>query len=238
MRQQVQLAPQDKLDPANLLEKIRGWGGEIVGIGDVSVGLPSDLTGLSTAISLALIHPEQSQYAENPIYEYRYPEIDQRLEYIQKKISKQLRADGWRFLGIPTDTTKQQNRLISKIHPLFPHKTAATCAGLGWVGKSGLLINPHHGPRVSWATVLTNAPYYATGKPYLNGQCGHCSACVRACPAGAISGQEWSRTTNYETMMDVASCAQQLESNRIAIGDLACGHCIKVCWRGGHQSKF
>ncbi len=230
MRQQEQLV-QDKLDPSSLVEKIKNWGAKIIGIGDVSVGLPPELKGLSTAISLALIHPEQQD--ENQIYEYRYPEIEQKFEYIQKKISKQLRVDGWRFLEIPTDTSRQQNRLISKIHPLFPHKTAATCAGLGWIGKSGLLISPHHGPRLSWATVLTNAPYWATGKPYIQGQCGHCNSCVRACPAGAISGREWSRGTNYETMMDTVSCAQQLENNRITIGDLACGQCIKVC-RGGH----
>lgn len=232
MRQQLQLVPENSLDPANLLEKIKDWGGEIVGIGDVSVGLPPDFKGISTAISLALIHPEQSQQIESQIYEYRYPEIEQNLEHIQKKISKELRGDGWRFLEIPADTSKQRNRLISKIYPLFPHKTAATCAGLGWVGKSGLLINPHNGPRLSWATVLTNAPYLATGKPYIQGQCGHCNACVQACPAGAISGSEWSRNTNYETMIDIVSCAQQLENNRITNGELACGLCIKVCRRG------
>lgn len=220
-----------KLDPTSLLEKIKDWGCEVVGIGDVSEGLPPDLKGLSTAISLALIHPEKQQ-AEDQIYEYRFPEIEQKFEYIQKKISKQLRVDGWRFLVVPTDTSKQRDRLICKIHPLFPHKTAATCAGLGWIGKNGLLISPDHGPRLSWATVLTNAPYWATGEPYIHGQCGHCNACVRACPAGAISGKEWSRGANYETMIDIVSCAQQLENNRITMGELACGNCIKACWRG------
>lgn len=229
VRQQENLV-QDKLDPASLLEKIKNWGGDVAGIGDVSVGLPSDLIGLSTAISIALIHPEQQD--EDQIYEYRYAEIEQKFEQLQKKIAKQLRVDGWRFLAIPTDTSKLRNRLISKIHPLFPHKTAATCAGLGWIGKSGLLISPYHGPRLSWATVLTNAPYWATGKPFTHGQCGSCNACVRACPAEAISGIEWSRGTNYETMTDIVSCAQQLENNRITVGELACGSCIKACRRG------
>ncbi len=224
---QQRLIAQAKLDPASLLEKIKAWGVEVVGIGDVSVGLPPDLEGLSTAISLALTHPEQQ--TENQIYEYRYPEIEQKLEHIQKNIAKQLRVDGWRFLEIPPDSSKQRDRLISKIHPLFPHKTAATCAGLGWIGKSGLLISPSYGPKLSWATVLTNAPYQATGQPYIHGQCGHCNVCVRACPAGAISGIEWSRCTNYTTMIDIVSCAQQLENNRIAIGELACGNCIKAC---------
>ena len=221
---------QAKVDPAGLLAKIRDWGGEVVGIGDVSVGLPPELKGLSTAISLALTHPVQQ--AAEPIYEYRYPEIEQRLELIQTKIAKQLRKEGWRFLVIPPDSSKQRDRLIAKIHPLFPHKTAATCAGLGWIGKSGLLISPCYGPRLSWATVLTNAPYRPTGEPFERGQCGQCNACVRACPAGAISGVEWSRRTKYAAMIDIVSCTQQLENNQITIGELACGNCIKACRRG------
>ncbi|KLU62197.1 epoxyqueuosine reductase [Peptococcaceae bacterium CEB3] len=234
MGRQVQ-SSLDNLDSVDLMEQLKGWGAEIVGIGDVRLGLPSDLKGLSTAISLGLIHPEQSPKEENQFYEYRYPEIDLRIEYIQKMMTRQLHANGWRFLAIPSDTSRRENRLISKIYPLFPHKTAATCSGLGWIGKSGLLVHPQYGPRVSWATVLTNAPYRATGKPYIRGQCGQCNACVRACPAGAISGQEWRRGSNYETMVDIVSCAQQLELNRAVVGDLACGRCIEACWRG-HRS--
>ena len=34
---------------------------------------------------------------------------------------------------------------------------AATSAGLGWIGKNGLLINREFGPRLSLVTVLTDA---------------------------------------------------------------------------------
>ncbi|MHB9093589.1 MAG: hypothetical protein ACYC21_02860 [Eubacteriales bacterium] len=34
------------------------------------------------------------------------------------------------------------------------HPPAATCAGLGWVGKNGLLVTKEYGARLGWATVL------------------------------------------------------------------------------------
>ena len=37
---------------------------------------------------------------------------------------------------------------------LFPHKLAAVRAGLGWIGKSSLLITRKYGPRVRLSTVL------------------------------------------------------------------------------------
>lgn len=41
---------------------------------------------------------------------------------------------------------------------VFPHKTAAVLAGLGWIGKSALFVSPQFGPRVRLATVLTDYP--------------------------------------------------------------------------------
>ena len=32
----------------------------------------------------------------------------------------------------------------------FPHKTAATSAGLGWIGKTALFVSPEFGPAYAW----------------------------------------------------------------------------------------
>ena len=40
--------------------------------------------------------------------------------------------------------------------PPFPHKTAATRAGLGWIGKTALFVSPEFGPAVRLATVFTD----------------------------------------------------------------------------------
>jgi epoxyqueuosine reductase QueG len=40
----------------------------------------------------------------------------------------------------------------------LPHKTVATRAGLGWVGKSALLISDRFGAALRLTSVLTDAP--------------------------------------------------------------------------------
>jgi epoxyqueuosine reductase len=67
---------------------------------------------------------------------------------------------------------------------IFPHKTAATQAGLGWIGKTGLFVSSQFGPAVRLATVFTDLPLPA-GRPVSVGRCGACDLCVRACPAEA-----------------------------------------------------
>ena len=41
--------------------------------------------------------------------------------------------------------------------PIFASKTAATRAGLGWIGKTALLVTPEWGPAVRLGTVFTYA---------------------------------------------------------------------------------
>ncbi len=40
--------------------------------------------------------------------------------------------------------------------PPFPHKSAATRAGLGWIGKTALFVSPEFGPAVRLSTVFTD----------------------------------------------------------------------------------
>src|SRR5690606_27561631 len=59
----------------------------------------------------------------------------------------------------------------------FPHKTAATSAGLGWIGKTALFVSPLFGPAVRLATVFTDLVLPA-GEPVTESSCGTCRACV------------------------------------------------------------
>ncbi len=66
---------------------------------------------------------------------------------------------------------------------------AAQAAGLGDLGRHGLLITEAFGPRVRLGAVSTDMPLIVDGKSPFNVQafCELCAKCVRTCPSKAIS---------------------------------------------------
>lgn len=61
----------------------------------------------------------------------------------------------------------------------------AARAGLGWIGRNGLLIRPKGGSYCFLASILTTLPL-PVGSPIPN-RCGTCRRCEAACPTGALS---------------------------------------------------
>jgi epoxyqueuosine reductase len=67
----------------------------------------------------------------------------------------------------------------------IPLKTAAVRCGLGYQGKSTLLVTPDYGPRVRLVSVLTTAEL-DIDEPFGEDLCNNCKKCIVACPAKAI----------------------------------------------------
>jgi epoxyqueuosine reductase QueG len=109
----------------------------------------------------------------------------------------------------------------------FPHKTAATSAGLGWIGKTALFVSPEFGPAVRLATVFTDLEL-PTGEPIVEGLCGDCRDCVDACPAGCGRDVLWRAGMARELLFDAAACRQHMSSYRDVEAEI-CGICIAAC---------
>ena len=118
---------------------------------------------------------------------------------------------------------------------MFPHKTAANLAGLGWIGKSCLLVTPEAGPRVRWATILTDAPLTA-GQP-LEQRCGKCRECVDVCPSQAFTGRSFQADEPRETRYDVHKCNAYMRQNAEQTDARVCGMCVYVCPYGRNKAK-
>jgi len=117
----------------------------------------------------------------------------------------------------------------------FSHKLAATRSGIGWIGKTDLLVTSRFGPRVRLASVLTTANISNSGVPINESQCGSCNICVNHCPAKAATGQLWTTSMDRDVFFDAFKCrdyCRKISAERIKKGITICGICVSVCPKG------
>ena len=119
------------------------------------------------------------------------------------------------------------------------HKAVARMAGLGWQGKSLLLVNPEVGPRIRLVTILTDLDL-PPDQPLPNG-CGKCRECEKACPAGAIKGTPFGEGyAAREDAWDMTACTGVMKADfnhRPEVTPWICGLCIKACPIGRKRKK-
>jgi epoxyqueuosine reductase QueG len=155
-------------------------------------------------------------------YEY----INRRLNDIASRVASTLQSSKFKALPIPASERIDDERICA----IFSHKLAAHLAGLGWIGRSCLLITPQFGPRVRWVTVLTDAPL-PSGTP-MGEACGFCRACVDACPVRAITGTAFRETEPREARYDARACQEYLRELGERKERAVCGMCVVMCPHG------
>lgn len=115
------------------------------------------------------------------------------------------------------------------------HKMVATRSGMGWIGKTDLLITKRFGPRVRLASILTTEPVSSPGIPIEESLCGSCDLCVKKCPASASKGVLWSKDIDRDEFYDAHKCRNYCKtiSDRLLGKDISiCGICVSICPKG------
>jgi len=74
-----------------------------------------------------------------------------------------------------------------KLQDKIALKPLAVKAGLGLYGKNSIVHCESYGSWIQLGCVVTNAPLETRNHPYKRSDCGDCTACVDACPTGAIA---------------------------------------------------
>ena len=211
-----------------IYDLLKKSGAELVGIGTMkNVQHCVYPVGIAVAISLPVNIIRDLQNAPTKEYYEMYYALNDKLNRIVTLGVQFLQDNGYQAYAQTTDVVKVNADRVSPI----PHKTVATRAGLGWIGKNCLLVTKEFGSAVRLSSLLTDAPL-TVNQPYDESLCGNCHVCVDACPAGALKGALWRLDVKRDAIVDREVCRdKQLEIMKSATGieqDL-CGKCFAVC---------
>ena len=183
--------------------------------------------GIVLQDSLVDLLPEDDPAAAILYRHNSYDVVNEALDQVALRVANTLQLAGFDTFPIPASKRTDDDHISG----IFSHKLAASLAGLGWIGKSCLLITPDHGPRVRWVTVLTDAPLRPTGSP-VESQCGACTACVDICPQQAFTGRPFHRDEPREARFDAATCDLYFRETEKCRTVAVCGLCLYICPHG------
>jgi epoxyqueuosine reductase QueG len=194
--------------------------------GDYVADYPRAISvGVAMPHEIVELLPNHDDPVVHTVYRgHSYDVINARLDQIGSRLFSMLQAKGHRAFPV------RASEKVAALHGVFSNKLAAHLAGLGWIGKSCLLVTPERGPRVRWASVLTDAPL-PTGEPMAQ-RCGDCTICVEACPPSAFTGRNFYPGEPRSMRFEAAKCSAYQQGAKPDFGPILCGMCVYACPHG------
>jgi epoxyqueuosine reductase len=177
-------------------------------------------------IAIALNPSIVSRIPSGPHMDYydEYKSVSKKLKDLSEYTAQIIASKGFQAFSQATIKSDDDYRT-----PL-PHKTVATRAGVGWIGKSATLVNEQYGNAIRINSILTDMPF-RTGTPINSSKCGNCNICVTNCPGEAIKGENWCVETIREELFNAKVCKNEVIKRGIPfqLTEGTCGVCIAVC---------
>ena len=183
------------------------------------------------AVSIAIAIPRDVirgiSQAPTTAYFEAYHSLNHRLDELGMLCAEYITQAGYQAYAQTVSATRE----YGVYRTILPHKTVALHAGLGWIGKSALLITEQYGGAQRLTSVLTDAPL-SCHEGYLQPRCGDCMVCAKACPGNAISGRQWSMGDDRDDRFDTIACrnaAREISAKALGKTITLCGKCIEIC---------
>ncbi|OPJ55209.1 4Fe-4S double cluster binding domain-containing protein [Clostridium oryzae] len=216
---------------SELINYLKNAGADIVGFGDLTM-LDSNIRcnlpyGICVAVKIASEVVKELENGPTEQYYEEYKRLNKLLDKIVSLGEKFIKARGYNAIGQSTTYVTEDDNLTTPL----PHKTVATRAGIGWIGKNALLITSDYGSAIRISTILTDIPV-KTGQPIDESKCGNCLNCTNACPAEAIKGNLWNVNAERKDLIEPLKCrakARAMMKKIVGIETAVCGKCIAVC---------
>ncbi|MEK7825879.1 MAG: hypothetical protein AAB266_05585 [Nitrospirota bacterium] len=216
------------------LERVaRDSGAILFGVGDVSdlkesFNNLSEKTchgldiGISIGVKVSTRILEDIDDHPTRLYMHHYKSINILIDQIALKLSSIIEEEGFDAIPIPASQIVDWEKQTAHLS----HKMIAVRAGLGWIGRSNLIINPRYGAAVRYGSILTNMPL-TVHHPVEDG-CRDCYKCLDVCPASAIK-------ESYRDY-DMISCMNKLKwfQKNYNTQHYICGICVKICKGRGY----
>jgi epoxyqueuosine reductase len=216
---------------AELKKLLIDRGASLVGFANLEEIAPDVREGFPLAVSIAVkLTPEvmaEIRQGPTPPYHAEYLHHNELLASLGQAAERFLEDKGYKAKALPVASGEDEATLATQL----PHKTVATRAGLGWIGRCALLVTRQFGSALRLTTVLTDAPL-SVGSPVNESWCGRCTECVDACPTQAPTGRDWRVGLPRESLYDAFACqktARELSLKMLGTPVTICGLCVVAC---------